>query len=217
VQDSPNGVGQREDAAYVAGLAAYQLGDRDEAERRFILAARSPNSETAARSKAMLGQIRLDQHRPRDAAALFVEAAPNLHGEDARLCAYNAGVAYQQAGDNASARKWIAQSGGGSTARSTSTTGSTSSPVARSASTSSAGGFTLQVGAFKEKSRAQKAAADAQKLATRDGLGSVKIQTRRDDRGGTLYVVQFGRFSTRDAAVAARVKLNRLDYIVAPA
>src|SRR5262245_36952092 len=45
----------KDDAAYLAGLSAYQLGDRDEAERRWLAAADSPNEETAASSKAMLG------------------------------------------------------------------------------------------------------------------------------------------------------------------
>ena len=201
----------RADAAYIAGLSAYQMGRLDEAEMRFMTASKSSSPETAAKAKAMLGQIRLDQRRPRDAAVLFVDAAPNLTGEDARKCAYNAGVAYQQAGDLQSAKKWIAQSGGySSTARSTSSAATKSTSVAKN----SASGFTLQVGAFREKKRAQQAAEEAQRLADRDGLGKVRIISRRDERGSQMYLVQFGSFPTRDAA-AARTKLGRLNYIVA--
>ena len=44
----------------------------------------------------------------------------------------------------------------------------------------------------------------------------MKIISRRDERGAMIYVVQFGWFPTRDSAAAARAKLGRLEYIVAP-
>src|SRR5262245_42268725 len=68
----------KDDAAYLAGLSAYQLGDTDEAERRWVVSANSSNEETAANSKAMLGQLRLDQNRPREAAELLSDAATHL-------------------------------------------------------------------------------------------------------------------------------------------
>lgn len=225
VQNQSTVPNQREEAAYLGGLAAYQLGDLDGAERRFMVSTRSSSGQTAAKSKAMMGQIRMDQGRPRDAAAYFVDAQPLLTGDDAELCAYNASVAYQQSGDTNSAKTWMAKSGNLVPGRSTysappsgsGTTVARSNTTTGGSNASSATGFTLQVGAFKEKTRAQQAAADAQKLASRDGLGSVKILTRKDNRGSTMYVVQFGRFATREAAAAARSKLNRLNYIVAPA
>ena len=217
--------GEREDAAYLAGLAAYQMGQTDEAERRLLVASRASNPETSAKAKAMLGQIRLDQRRPREAAIYFTEAAPNLSGDDANKAAYNASVAYQQAGNQVQSKEWLTRSGGTPTIAAA-LPSSASRPVASNNSprtarptvaSNSATGFTLQVGAFKEKSRAQQAAADAQKLSKRDGLGSVKIISRRDERGSMLYVVQFGWFPTRESAAAARSKLGRLEYIVAPA
>lgn len=238
-QERANRPGEREDAAYVAGLAAYQLAQLDEAERRLLVASRSTNPETAAKARAMLGQIRLDQRRPREAAIYFTDAAPHLTGDDASKCAYNASVAYQQAGDQAAAKDWLARSGGrapdphsrsspsnSSIPSATSTTAPATRPTLASPAPSSRPGavaansptgFTLQVGAFKEKQRAQQAATEAQQLARRDGLGSVKIISRRDERGTMLYLVQFGWFPTRESAAAARAKLGRLEYIVAPA
>jgi cell division protein FtsN len=225
IQEKATRPGEREDAAYVAGLSAYQLGQTDEAERRLLVASRSANPQTSAKAKAMLGQIRLDQRRPREAAKYLTDAAPILTGEDASKAAYNASVAYQQAGNQTESKEWLARSGGRPTLAAAPPT-STPVTVASNASVrttrpaasgNSATGFTLQVGAFKEKSRAHQAAADAQKLARRDGLGSVKIISRRDERGSMLYVVQFGWFPTRESATAARAKLGRLEYIVAPA
>jgi cell division septation protein DedD len=205
--------GQREDAAYLAGLSAYQLRQTDEAERQLLIAAGSTNAQTSAKAKAMLGQVRLDQRRPREAAALLTETAQALDGEDARKAAYNAGVAYQQVGDSASSKKWLAMAGG-----------ATDQPVPMSSSSqvsaigpTTGASFALQVGAFREKNRAKRAADDAAKLAQRDGLGQVRIVPQRDVRGKPLYLVQFGSFPTRGAAAAARAKLGKLEYIVAPA
>lgn len=213
--------GVREDAAYVAGLSAYELGQTEEAERHFVSAARSANAQTAARAKAMLGQVRLDQNRPQEAANLLAEAARAMDGADSERAARNAAIAYQRAGDEASAKKWASAAGAGTPARHSpgSTAGMPASgkSIRRGSAGSNAdsGGFTLQVGAFREKSRAERAANEAKKLAERDGLGEVQIVPRRDERGKLMFVVQFGSFGTRAAAAAARAKLGRLDYIVA--
>ncbi len=201
--------GNREDAAYLAGLSAYQLGDVNEAERRLLTAAKSNNPETAAKAKAMLGQIRMDQRRPRDAAGYFADAHPDLAGDDAKKCAYNAAVAYQQAGDATAARRWAVESG--------QRVGAASVSGNRNAVASGAGkaSFTLQVGAFREEARARQAAEEAEKLASREGLGAVRTLVRKDGKGETTYLVQFGSFATRAAAAAARTKIGKLQYIVA--
>jgi hypothetical protein len=72
------------------------------------------------------------------------------------------------------------------------------------------------VGAFSDKTRAQRAADEANTVARKDGLGPVRILNRRDDRGKPLYLVQFGFFTSRDAAAAARTRIGKLEYIVAP-
>jgi hypothetical protein len=41
--------------------------------------------------------------------------------------------------------------------------------------------------------------------------------TRVDSKGRRLYMVQVGSFATREDAVAARTRMGRADYIVAPA
>ena len=214
--------GQREDAAYLAGLSAYRLGQADVAERYLLVACGSPDPLTEAKAKAMLGQVRLDQHRPREAAALLTDASQSLTGEDAKRAAFNAGIAYQQTGDAASSKKWLAianggGAGGGSGGGASGGSGGGNNGSTTNSSSAIASNFTLQVGVFSDKPRAQRAADEAQQLAKRDGLGEVRIIPRRDDRGKPVYMIQFGSFPSRDAAAAARAKLGRLDYIVAPA
>jgi len=222
--DQTDKPGQREDAAYLAGLSAYRLGQIDESDRCLLVACGSPDPQTTAKAKAMLGQVRLDQHRPREAAALLSDASQSLTGEDAKRAALNAGIAYQQMGDTASSKKWLAIAGNGGVSNGTSQSGTGKSGSSgggsggpSNANPSVASSFTLQVGVFSDKPRAQRAADEAQQLAKRDGLGEVRMIPRRDDRGKPVYMIQFGSFPSRDAAAAARAKLGRLDYIVAPA
>lgn len=216
-QSAPTG--RREEAAYLAGLSAYQMGRNDEAERQLVIGSAATDLQTAAKARAMLGQVRLDQQRPREAASLLAEASRGLDGPDAQKAAYNAGIAYQRLGDNNAAQQWLATANGESPVQITPAKQSGRSSVAagtRGRPLSEPASFTLQVGAFRERKRAQQAAEDAQKLASRDGLGQVRITPRQDERGRAIYVVQFGWFPTRDSAAAARAKLGRLEYIVAP-
>lgn len=81
----------------------------------------------------------------------------------------------------------------------------------RRAGTDGNEGFTLQVGAFRERPRAEKAA----KSARRHGVSPVRITPRADERGRTMFLVQLGRYDTRAAAAEARQRLGELGYIVA--
>jgi hypothetical protein len=236
---------RREEAAYLAGLSAYQAGDFDAAESELSAAAVASDPNIAGNAKVMLGQVRLDQHRPREAASYFVDASQLLSGDDASKAAWHAGLAYRQAGDEAAAKHWLstASRGGvtqtqahppggvssqatnglvmGNPARSATPATANKQPVAAAANTSVAPpasvGFTLQVGAFTDKQRARKAAEEANDLAQQQSLGRVRVIPRKDARGQTLYMVQVGWWITRNEAAAARSKVGRLEYIVAPA
>lgn len=196
------GAAERAEAAYLAGMSAYRMNNLNEADLRFRAATRSGDRELTGRAQAMLGQIRLDQGRPRDAAEYFEAAADALTGEDARQAARHAAFAHQEAGNENAARRWDRR-------------GPTVTPT--SASSSEARGlFTLQVGAFTERQRAEQAAMLAESFAQRAGDDQVRIVPSTDRRGRRLYFVQFGSFETRSSAAAARDRIGRLDYIVAP-
>jgi hypothetical protein len=230
----------REKAAYVAGLSAYQAGNFEAAEQELTVAAGSSDAATAGDAKVMLGQLRLDQHRPREAATQFADASRLLEGEDARQAAWHAGLAYREARDEANAKRWLdtassakfdqpaqpAEGTSSSRGRAPSSTAlaSPSAPpsqaknaVVMSADEQSPVGFTLQVGAFNEKGRAKKAAEEAEDFARKQSLGRVRIIPRKDARGQPVYLVQVGWWVSRDEATAARTKVGKLEYIVAPA
>ncbi len=191
----------RDQAAYVAGISAYRLDDPDRARPELTTAARSSNRELAARSVATLGLIDLDQGRPLDAARRLASAASAgaLGGDDAVQAAYCAARAYQAAGDETSATHWFRVA-----------EGRVEAPAAGSAV------FTIQVGAFRHRRHAERAAADATDLAQPLGLTPVSIVPRGDGLGRTLYYVHFGRFATRGEAADTRARLGRQQYIIAP-
>jgi hypothetical protein len=76
------------------------------------------------------------------------------------------------------------------------------------------GRFTLQAGAYRELDRAEVAARQAEAIAAAHGLGRVTIVPREDVRGRTLYLVQFGSFTTRMDAGRRRDRIGDLEIIV---
>lgn len=209
---------QQDEAAYLAGLSGYRLEKYDEAERHFLVSADAADVETAGQSRAMLGLIRMKQNRPSEAAAHFAAASGMLQGEDARKAAHQAALAYEQAGNESAAALWTTKAGGFSRSDRGNTTTARGGGSASQAQVAPSGrGFSLQVGAYQERSRAQRAADDVAPLAQQHGLGPMRIVPSRDSRGRQLYLVQFGWFESRTAAAAARQRLGKLEYIVAQA
>lgn len=194
------GTSQKSDAGradYLAGLSAYRLGDNEQAHRRLTAAAAGLTGEDAAKARAALGIVELEQDRPAEAAEAFAAAWPALRGEDARQAARFAAAANQQIGDDETAAAWDRR------ARETAD------------SARPGGSFTIQVGAFRERDRAERAAVDAAEVAGNMGFAPVRIVTRSDRHGSVLYVVQLGVFDTRTEAASARRRVGNLQYIVA--
>lgn len=196
----------RHAAAYVAGLSAYQLGRLHEAEHQFRTARAATDEQTAGRATVMLGMISTSHERPSQAAEFFIEAYPKLSGGEARQAASRAASACAESGDETRATHW--QSIAARTAEG-------GVPVVAIPEARPTGQFTLQVGAFRERSRAASAARSAEDQARAAGLGTVRI-LGPEQVGGSMYLVQLGRFSTRSEAAAVRAQLGRLEYIVVP-
>ncbi|MHC4080640.1 MAG: SPOR domain-containing protein [Planctomycetota bacterium] len=201
VQDTTSGEEHR-DAAYVGGLAAYRLGDLAEAQGRLRLAADSETPRTAGNARAVLGLVLVDQGRPEEAAGHFAAASRVLDGDNARQAALHAAKAYERTGDEAAAEAWLRVAEG-------------RAKWAITGSAPAGGAFTLQAGAYRQRPSAERAAVEAAAIAEVHGLSPVQIVPRRDERGDVLYVVQVGRFESRTAAVSARQRVGRLQYIVA--
>lgn len=186
-------------AAYVAGLCAFERGDLLGARSWLERAARAGDPQTSGRAQAVLGLVLEQEGYHEEAAARFAAAARRLSGTHAQKAARHAALAHRAAGNETLAQHWLARADG------------------EPGLTEDDQGFTLQLGAFQERHRAQDAAREAGAMATRHGLGPVRVLRRPDGRGQTLFLVQVGRFATRREAVDARVRLGRLQYIVVTA
>jgi cell division septation protein DedD len=205
----------QDDAAYLAGLSAYQAGDMAAAERHLADAAGAQDKQTAARASAMLGLVRMKQGRYREAGDLLTSASKNLTGDEAKKASQQAAAAYASAssGGGASSASKTAQAARSDSAGNAR---SASSPSRFATASSQASGFALQVGAFHDRGRADKAAKAARPLAIRHNLAPPRVITTRGNDGSTVYLVQFGEFATRDAAAAAKSKMQSLDCIITP-
>lgn len=184
-------------ADYLAGLEAYDRGDTVRARLRLTAAVAELDGEDAAKARATLGLVELEQDRPASAAEAFALAWPALRGEDARQAALYAAAAHRQLGDDHTAAVWDRRA-----------VTPQNQPRRHAA-------FTIQVGAFRERRRAERAAVDAAEVAEETGFGPVRIVTRSDRRGTALYIVQMGSFDTRTEAATARARVGNLQYIVA--
>ncbi|MHC5023399.1 MAG: SPOR domain-containing protein [Planctomycetota bacterium] len=192
--------GLRHEAAYLAGLSAYQCGHFVEAEQYLTVASDADDDLVAARADAMLGLIELHRQRPRDAAGRLRDAATRLEGDDARRAREFSRLADERGGFGESGMYGSA--------------GSSRTPAARP----TAGGmYTLQLGAFSEQPRAARVARDASALARRHGLEPVQVVRERDRAGRTLYLVQMGRFASESAADRMSRALGEVDCMVTEA
>jgi tetratricopeptide (TPR) repeat protein len=192
------------EAAYLAGLCAYRLGRSVDAEVALQEAVQSGQGVTAAQARAMLGIIRMEQGRNLEAARMLEQAAPGLETADRRQAMRQAASAYRLAGDLTTAQ---ALSDGSSDIAS-----SITREPARSA-----GGFTLQAGAFWEPQRARSAAGELNQLARQHGLSGPQVVNGRDETGRPLYLVRLGRFDSRHEAASVRRQMGRLEFIVTAA
>jgi hypothetical protein len=188
----------RSRAALIAGQSAMQLGRLNEARLYLDRAARSTQPDVRARAVASLGLIRFAEGEHREAARLLLEAAPGLDSADQSMARRFAARAYEAAGEPQKARAALSQGGDSIAHLSTSR-------------------FALQVGAFRERYRAERAARTAEADARTVGPDPVRIVTKTDDSTGLLHIVQFGSWNSRQAASRARSRLGHVDYFVARA
>jgi tetratricopeptide (TPR) repeat protein len=187
----------RAEAAYVGGLAAARLDRVSRARLLLTHAASSSDYTISARANVSLGTILLEDDEPLSAAHAFDRAATKLVGEEADRARYLAGVAYREAGDAQEARRRFS---------SATTTGNTE--LARQATSAiDVTGFSIQAGAYKDRSKAERCAQECSSAAVRIGIGVSRIIPIQRN-GSRLYAVQVGSFPTRADAEDARRRLG---------
>ncbi len=194
----------------IAAMSAFKLGRFDEAERFAMRARSSPSGEVAGGALVLLGDIRLSQHRPSDAAAFFLLAAKVLPAADAaraRACAEQAtaaGVSRVQQVDRdnsevAAKKPTIAVAA-----------------IERAVPTPPASrrSFTIRAGSYSTESAASKRAKDLAKDLQRAKVPLARVDVIHSVKGEELFAVRIGTWPTRADAEKVLTTLGRRDLMV---
>lgn len=217
----------------IAAMSAFKLGRIDDAERFAMRARSSPTAEVAGGALVLLGDIRLTQHRPSDAAAFFLLAAERLPAADsarARACAAQAsaasGNAVQQVdrenvavnpSEHADAQPTIvaAKPSPPPVVAAKQSTAPTAARV-RSAVVAPVAGrsFTIRAGSYSTQSAAEKRAKDLAKDLQRAKMPVARVDVIHSVKGEELFAVRIGTWPTRGDAEKALTTLGRRDLMV---
>jgi len=183
---APNAKGY--EAAYVAGLSARQTQREASAVRYLQHATRSGDDSLSGDAGAALGLIHSQQGNYAAAAEALRGAAPKLRGESRAQAYYYLAVAEQKLGQDAAARTSFRMA-----------LTATRDPGLRQSieQQRAAIGWTVQTGAYRNADNARTAAAQ---LAERVRGAAPALVAATDARGGTITLVQIGRFTTHDSA-----------------
>jgi cell division septation protein DedD len=229
----------RAQAELVAGMAAFQLDRFSDAEQRFLAAERSGNQTIRGRARVMLANIRLEQGRMGDAAALFDSGAADLTGADAEKARRYASLARDGQIGTGEPRMPVVQ---GSTAArvgaiappaappaikpalapTTSVATQSRASAAQTASTpdtpdadaAARGIFTVRAGAYTTEAAARRRAKALAADVRRAKCPEPHIAAVRTKDGDTLYAVRIGTFKSRADAEALLKRLARKDLAV---
>lgn len=190
---------ESDQAAWITGLCDYRQGRMDDARKQFRYVASGTTPELSAQARVMLAQIELAQGQPSRCLASLDRAWADLPSVHRRRAAEIAVAAARELDDSPAVNLWLDRM-----------------PSAPSRTTPELASlrdrFTLQLGAYRNKSSAEKVLANMNDRES--GLGDATIRTRTDRRGQTLYLVQIGSFSSRSAAKAARSRIPGQESVI---
>ena len=189
----------RDQAALLAGLAAYAKKDYTEA-RRWLEPLKSHRSrEISGRAYATLGLIDVAENDHANAAPALAAAGRRLTADEAARSYLYAGDSYSELGRSQTADVYYRLAASKAIDRSLRNT--IDSRISQR-------GFTIQIGAFSEIENARRAAMNVAPMASRIGLSEPEIVPGEDASGRSLYRVHVGQFETERDAKSARVRLG---------
>lgn len=203
-------------AAYIAGMSAFRLGQYGDAITWLTSPARSSDRWMAGQAGVTLGSSYLKVGKRNDAARAFAKAAGSLDGDEAKKAHLAAANAYRELGDTRLANEEYRRANVPVPPPATASAPVVApAPTVPTATTPERGGaFVLQAGAFKDKTKAQRRADEIRPKAAQAGLGAPTVVGKRHQDGSTLYVVQLGAFPDRRGADAALTKLGVSGVVV---
>lgn len=195
---------QSDEATYMAGMSAYRLG-KDEDALRYLGKLTEHNDGTiSGPAAATVGLIMAKRGQHDRAVHYYQMSLPRLKGNDLAQAYFNLALSEQKVGRWAQARPHLVLAATNAT-----------DPALRAAAEDRVrtAGFTLQFGAYKVEKSAQQRAREVAPFSDRAGLGQPRV-VPLDSRGRRLYHVQVGNFSTHEAALNGKNRLNRTDVSV---
>ena len=195
------------EAAYVAGLSANALGDTGHAERLLRQALATDNPSLAADAGAQLGLVYSQQGRYTSALEILLWAAEKQSGEDKAQSFYYAGIAQQKLGRWSQARATLYN------AMRHADDPATKARIHEQLATT---GWTLQLGAFRQRDSATTAAQNIADRSSRIGLGLPRLVDATGNGGQPLTLVQVGVFTSYQSAARFRDQLQTTGVIIKP-
>lgn len=194
----------RDQANFIAGMSAYQLGREAPTLSHLGPLTSNRNANIAGPANATIGLVNVRRAQYDRAIGYFQSAVKKLHGEDLAQAYFHLGSTEQKLGRWASARSHMSLAISNSH-------DATFRQAVRQRMTADA--FTLQFGAYStQHNAADRARALASELRSA-GLGAPAIISASAN-GKTLYLVQSGEYASYDTALAARRRLSRTDVII---
>lgn len=192
-------------AAYIAGLAAKQLG-RLQSATRFLNQALSSNDKSLKTdAAATLGMVYSQQGNYQPAADNLLYAGANLTGEDQAQAYYYAGIAQQKLGYWSQARTTLIL------ARGRTADASLRQQIDQQIAVT---GWTLQVGAFGQPDLAHEQAEQVAARAQSLGLGLPRLVPGRASDGTPMTFVHVGQFTSYQSASRYRDELGAPGVII---
>lgn len=190
----------REQALLVQGESAHALNRNAESKELLRPLTESNDPRIAGQSAATLGLIYQEEGNYDEGAKYLTLAAGKLDGDAAARAALYAGDCHKAAGRTSEARLMYEQAQ--SLVRTDNSLRGMIGDRLSGGTPAGVGKFSLQVGAFSTRQRAQAQADRLRQTASNLGLGSPTI-VEIVSKGKPLYTVRVGRFATRDAALKA--------------
>lgn len=207
VQSKSTDAAERQQAAYVAGCAAQELNQDEEARKSFAVAARSADPVVSGRALVMQANMAAEAKRWGEAETLYSQAAGKLRGRDAQLAREQArdAAAQSAAANRAASTAPVPAPAPGGTSPNPGPAGPTAGTPAPPAA-EPAGPFTIKTGAFSNETGAQQHARNIAKAVKAAGLKPPKVRAVAT-ASGKLWVVEVGEFATK---AEAEQKVKRL-------
>ncbi|MGB0768404.1 MAG: tetratricopeptide repeat protein [Phycisphaeraceae bacterium] len=189
----------RYEAAYITGLSAQALGDLREADKMLNKAMASPDPSLATDAGDALGLVYSQQGRYAEAQRVLLWAAERLKGERQARAYFYAGVAQQKLGQWSQARTTLIL------ARGLSRDATFKAQIDQQVNVT---GWTLQVGAFTDRTRARSQAESIAATSRDLRLGLPRLVDGRTGEGEAVTFVHVGQFTSYQSATRYRDTLG---------